>query len=992
MPVEARLLIGFALASSAAYLLVSVAIGVAGRLDFYDVPAGYKQHGTPTPYLGGAAVIGGFVLAVLVASLAVDAERTLAIAGGVAVLCAVGTVDDRRTLSPVLRVAVEAALAVILWALGMGWDTGLGGAADLVLSVGWIVLVVNAFNLFDNMDGAAGTMGLVVATGIGVLGLIEGDTWLAATAGALAGACLGFLPHNMASPARIFLGDGGSMPVGFAAAALAMTGTADAIPSWQALVVGLMLVGIPLLDTALVVFSRRRRGVSILTGGQDHLTYRARTRLRTARLVATVLGGAQAVVAALALLGASRGSGVLVAGVTVYLAGAGATIAVLEREQAEAADLAPDRGWAGVLVLAVLGAGAGISPFFHGYYDSATWVPIGLGVVTACAAALIAWPPRLSRPGALVVGASLALAVVTLGSALWADSVQQAVLGGNRALVLVAMLVLVLALARTRRHALGLVAGVSAGLGAVALWVLVRMLGDEGSLFLGGRLNRPLAYINAEATTFAMGLWIAVALAERRRPALAGPGAALAALAAGLVLLSQSRGAALAVAGSALVVLAALPGRRRRLLLLGVVGGALAICSGPLLGVYDSVGTQGIPDGKVAAAGRALLLAMVLAGVAWAAITWAEGAVRARGGAAWASARRWIGVGLAVAGIAALAVGVVEAGRIGDALHRQYDGFVHLSVEAAPGTEAASASASTSRLASGAGNRYDYWRVALKALGDRPVGGVGAGGYPVPYFRERATTEDVRQPHSIELQVLSETGLLGGLALLAMFAGAGWAVVRLGRRVGASEPGRFLAVAGAGGAAAWAVHTSVDWMHLMPGVTAIALCLLAVVLRARPEAGEAVPAAPPAGGARRWRIAVALAAAAAVVVAGASLARQGLDEREQRAAFAALGRGDAAGAVRDADRALRLDGSDVSARYAKAAALASFDRGADAQAVLLEAADREPGNFVTWALLGDLASRRERWAEARAYYGRAHRLNPRDAGLARLAKSPRGPG
>src|SRR5919199_1827079 len=108
----------------------------------------------------------------------------------------------------------------------------LGGAADLALTIVWVVAVVNAFNLFDNMDGAASTMALVVSAGVVGMGVVHDDTWLAVAAATLCGACLGFLPHNLASPARIFLGDGGSMPVGFAVAALVMNGSAEAVPGW----------------------------------------------------------------------------------------------------------------------------------------------------------------------------------------------------------------------------------------------------------------------------------------------------------------------------------------------------------------------------------------------------------------------------------------------------------------------------------------------------------------------------------------------------------------------------------------------------------------------------------------------------------------------------------------------------------------------------------------------------------------------------------------
>src|SRR3954447_1123219 len=319
MPIGLLALAGLVATIVVSYVATPLAIRVAGRFDFYDRPVGYKGHGRPTPYLRGAAVVGAFVFAALV--VAGHPHRTLPVVAGMLVLWSVGTIDDRIGLSPWLRLAVETALACGLWALGLGWDLGLGAGVDLVVTVLWIAAVVNAFNLFDNMDGAASTIAAAAAAGTALLGIVIGDRWLTAAAAALCGACLGFLPHNLSSPAKIFLGDGGSMPVGFGVAALVMIGSAGAASEWQALAMGLLFVGIPAVDTCLVVISRRRRGVPVLTGGRDHLTHRTRGRLRTARAVAVALGAAQALVATLAIVAARGGETLLLPAVLLYLCG-----------------------------------------------------------------------------------------------------------------------------------------------------------------------------------------------------------------------------------------------------------------------------------------------------------------------------------------------------------------------------------------------------------------------------------------------------------------------------------------------------------------------------------------------------------------------------------------------------------------------------------------------------------------------------------------------
>jgi len=332
MSAEARLALGLGVALVLSVLLTPVAIRLATRWGFHDQPGGYKTHRRPTPYLGGAAVTTAFVAALLTAAAGVDAGRSLLLAGCVLVLWGVGTVDDRRTVTPGMRVAVEAGLATALWVADLGWDTG-APVLDLALTVAWVVVVVNAVNLFDNMDGAAATVVGAVAAATAGLGLVVGDAWLAACAGALAGACLGFLPYNLAGPARIFLGDGGSMPIGFAAAALAMAGAAHGLPAGEALPVAVLLLALPLLDTALVIVSRRRRGVSILTGGHDHLTYRVLPWLGTPRRVAAALAATQVLLGALAVAAADSGrSAVLAATAVTVLVGAGAVAVLVARE------------------------------------------------------------------------------------------------------------------------------------------------------------------------------------------------------------------------------------------------------------------------------------------------------------------------------------------------------------------------------------------------------------------------------------------------------------------------------------------------------------------------------------------------------------------------------------------------------------------------------------------------------------------------------------
>ncbi len=986
MALEVRLPIGLAFALAMAFLLTPVAIRAAGRFDFYDKPVGYKGHATPTPYLGGAAVVLAFALAI--GLFAGDLTRTAPLLGGVLILWVVGTIDDRRTVSPGIRVAIEVALATVIFALGHGWDLG-SGPLSFALTVVWVVTVVNAFNLFDNMDGAASSMAAVVCAGVAILAVVIGDRWLAVAAIALTGACIGFLPHNLSSPgARIFLGDGGSMPIGFAVAALVMVGASGAAPAWQSLLIGLLLVGVPALDTCLVMFSRARRRISILTGGQDHLTHRARQRLRTARAVAVALGGTQAVISALALLAIEGGSELLVGATLLYVVALGASIALLDSRSrltpaAGEVRTAPPRLRLGERrvrlpdarqgLLAALGLVIGLGPLADGYYDSEIWVPAGVVLIVVLVAVLIARPPRLSLAGGLAVAGLVGLAGWALLSASWAESAEQAVVAGNRYAVYAALLGAYVVLLRDRADAAWLMGSLGLA-GLVVLVVVVSQLTGEASpeLFRGGRLNEPLGYINGQASFFLMAMFPCLALAEQRRSSIAaGAGLGLTVLLAALVLLSQSRGAALALVISVLVLLAVVPGRIRRAWGIVAAGAAVSLAAPRLLDVSPLSFAGELTAAELRATMLQSIAIAIGAGVLWGALSAVVARLGRSGDVRIAPVRRAATATL-LAGVAALlVVGIARGGSIAESVRTEYRAFTQVDA-----TGAAVVPSDTTRLISGSGTRYDYWRIAADVWGDAPVRGIGGGNYDVPYFARRATTEDVRQPHSLQMQVLSETGLVGGGLLALLLAGLILGARRWARAARRSRTAACVTVAAMGSVTAFLVHTSVDWMHLLPGLTGMALAGLAVLVMGAPERR------PP-----RPRLLVAVAVSLLIGVAGLSLTRQGVAEHFRRVAQSALAERPAKALV-EADRSLRLDAQAVSTYYVKAAAFARYGQADAAERTLREAAAKEPSDFVTWTLLGDFATRRGRPAQAREHYRRALALNPRNASLRRSLADP----
>jgi UDP-GlcNAc:undecaprenyl-phosphate/decaprenyl-phosphate GlcNAc-1-phosphate transferase len=326
---DLALVVAFALALGTTALVTPGAIRLACRTSFYDHPRDYKQHAAPTPYLGGIAIVVGVLVALagLRAQLG-DFDTVVVVA---VALLAVGTLDDRIGLNIGVRVAAEVGAAVVLFYAGVGWGVFDNGAADLLLTILFVLAVVNAFNLMDNLDGATTTIGLVSAAAIALFAAVNGYFPAATLAIALAGACAGFLPYNLASPrARIFLGDGGSMAIGVTLAGLFMSLPETQAFGWELLPVIAVLVGLPALDTALVIVSRLRRRVPVLSGGRDHLTHRLLEELGSCRRVALALAGAQTIISGAAMALLYLDPAAAAAAAVALLAWGVALIAVLE--------------------------------------------------------------------------------------------------------------------------------------------------------------------------------------------------------------------------------------------------------------------------------------------------------------------------------------------------------------------------------------------------------------------------------------------------------------------------------------------------------------------------------------------------------------------------------------------------------------------------------------------------------------------------------------
>lgn len=641
-----------------------------------------------------------------------------------------------------------------------------------------------------------------------------------------------------------------------------------------------------------------------------------------------------------------------------------------------AAPSAGDRGTLARLVTVVAASLAlGLSPFLHGGYDQRVWTVGGLVLVAGIVAILLSGIGRLRGLGGAAipaVGGLVALGLWSLLSARWAPSTSLAAENGQRLLVLGGLLLVLVLLVRDARAATWSLGAATAGVLGVAVWTLLRMLGDDGlDVFLAGRLNGPLGYVNGQGSVYVLALMACLSLAGWRRSAvLAGGGAGAATLLAGLALLTQSRGVVLATILGVLIVVLCVGGRLRRAGATVVIGAAIVAVLPVLTDVLSQTTYRGTPPATVRDAGVALLLASVAAGVVWGLLV----AATTRLPVATVRGLRRVAVAGAIAVAAVgLVVAAVRAPAIADRVSDQYTAFVEVGVQP-DGTG--------QRLLSGAGTRYDYWRVAVETFADHPVVGTGAGGYAIPYFRERRTPEDIQQPHSLAFQTLAELGLIGAILLATFAAALLWGVVAAARRAGPDPRERLVVAAGSGMVAAWALHANIDWIALLPGVTGVAFVGAAAILRPHPAASVPAPLR-----LRDPRVAIpATIGVAILLLTTVGLSTRLLVERDIRSARANAA-ADPAAAIRRANDALALDADALDAYHAKAAALARYGDPAPAIAVLREAVRRQPDDFVTWALLGDLQTRSGDRAAARRSYARALRLNPRDASLREALRS-----
>mgnify|MGYP003345078282 FL=1 len=284
---------------------------LAIRVGAVDAPTlARKVQKEPVPYLGGVAIAVGIVAASYASLLAVDFSwETLKLASFVLIpaiaISAMGLWDDLKGLEPWPRLVAQTFTGIIVAVILTATDTmGFAFSNQIVnytVTVLWIVGVCNSINFFDNHDGGAAGTVAVITFFLFFIAYDRQQVLVSALAIVTAGATAGFLIWNRA-PAKIYMGDAGSLFLGIMISVLTIRLSPGVVPSYKSLAIPLFLMATPILDTTIAVTSRLARGISPFQGGRDHLSHRLMRKGLNRRVTAFTLWGLAAIYGVIALV------------------------------------------------------------------------------------------------------------------------------------------------------------------------------------------------------------------------------------------------------------------------------------------------------------------------------------------------------------------------------------------------------------------------------------------------------------------------------------------------------------------------------------------------------------------------------------------------------------------------------------------------------------------------------------------------------------------
>lgn len=275
-------LLAFLVALVASLVLVVPVRALALRVGMVDLPGPRKVHLTPIPLLGGLAMYLAVMIAVL---FAFDGSARTQIEGilvGASLVAAIGILDDRGLLHHQIKLFIGMPIAAVIllftgihaqvFSVLVGGRTGY--LLDALLTIVWVVGITASFSILDHMDGLCAGIAAVASASFALIAYLNGQTLVTTLAAALLGAATGFLRWNF-KPAKIFMGDGGAMFLGFLMATLGLKLRLEHSAALAGWLVPVLVLGVTIFDTTLVTISRSRRGLlPFTTPGKDHAAHR----------------------------------------------------------------------------------------------------------------------------------------------------------------------------------------------------------------------------------------------------------------------------------------------------------------------------------------------------------------------------------------------------------------------------------------------------------------------------------------------------------------------------------------------------------------------------------------------------------------------------------------------------------------------------------------------------------------------------------------------
>jgi O-Antigen ligase/Tetratricopeptide repeat len=584
------------------------------------------------------------------------------------------------------------------------------------------------------------------------------------------------------------------------------------------------------------------------------------------------------------------------------------------------------------------------------------WQPVALGLAAALfVLAVVGAVPRIQRAAVPMLVALAGLLAWSAASFAWTASREATFEQVIRLAMLAAAAVVGAAYAARPRAALLLAAGLALVGAAIAGAIEVRLLGGSTDALVGSRLSWPINYANADAAL----VWLPVpalvtfAAAQPLRPLVRGAFGFPAGLALAVGLTTQSRGAAIALAGALIACVLIASDRGRFALTLLAVAVPVAAIAPEMVGGEPASSAELVRN-----RGQMALIGAVAAGALVCGLALLDRRHRFPFGgregrvaiAAWVLA-------LAVAAGAFLSA----SGRPDTWASARWDEFTNV--------QSTASTQNASHFGTGVSNRYDYWRVAWRTFEDRPIEGVGAGAFSVPWFRSRSIDENVSDAHSWQAGALAETGL-AGLVLLAAVLLLPLARIRAARIGEGSWP--IAAVALGGVAVYFVLHASVDWLFRIPAVAIPGFVVLGALATGGGPANERAFTGRVGRG--------ALAAAGLVVLALAIPAYL---------STAAIAHGESAAATSTDDALAELEHAGQLNPFAtepwliRSTILEFNGRPRAALTAANEATERGPKNWTAWHVLAQARRAAGDRGGSRAALTRAAELNPRALQLAK---------